>query len=161
MTVIPHEGGGGGASSDAAVIANDAGSDAGPRIEWLRQISASSSAQDEELALGPPDGRCAVLRNNGKILFELSPGIPTATAGTPGADLEVVVRGDGPYLVDVETDRHSTSGTNIGTSIVGSTPLDVDQFDVHEFRYVRVKNTTRTATVCVDAVGVYVDRPAP
>jgi hypothetical protein len=103
-----------------------------------------------------------VLRANGKLLIELTPGIPLTTAGTPAADLQVVVRdSSGAYRVDVEMDRHADAFTNIGSDIIGVTPIDVDQFDVHEFRYVRVKNSSRTATVCVDAVGVYTDRPAP
>lgn len=149
------------APSDAAVVPNDAGSDAGPSIEWLHVLTASSGADSEELALGPPDGRCAVLRPNGKLLLELTPGMPTTTARTPAADLEVIVReSSGPYLVDIEMDRHGDVFTNIGSEILGATPLDVDQFDVHEFRYVRVKNPSRTSTVCVDAIGVFTDRPA-
>jgi hypothetical protein len=160
VTMTVFEGRGATDAADAGPVSLDAGSDAGPQIEWLHQMSASSNADTEELALGAPDGQCAVLRPNGKLLLELSPGIPTTTARTPAPDVEVVVRhGSGAYLVDVELDRHSTTGVNIGTSIVDTTSLDVDQFDVHEFRYVRVKNTSR-AVVCVDAVGIFVDRAA-
>jgi serine/threonine-protein kinase len=158
----PFGSGGADASAgDAAVGAGDAGADAGPTIVWLHALSASNNADTESLALGPPDGRCAVLRSNGKLLFELTSEIPTQTAGTPAPDIQVVVRdGAGAYLVDVEMDRHSEAFTNIGEDIVGTTSIDVDQFDVHALRYVRVKNPLRTSTLCVDAVGVYVDRPA-
>ncbi len=150
-----------GIEPDGAREIVDAGSDAGPTIEWLHVMTSSSSADSEELALGPPDGRCAVIRPNGKILLELSSGFPIQTAGTPGADIEVVVRDGNPYRVDVEMDRHTDAFTNIGAEIVGTTAIDVDQFDVHQLRYVRVKNPSRTSLVCVDAVGVFVDRPAP
>ena len=148
--------------ADAGSAPHDAGSDAGPRIEWLRVLTASQSADSESLALGPPDGRCAVLRPMGKVLLELTPGTPTATAGTPAPDIEVVVReSSGSYRVDVEMDRHSEAFTTIGSDIVGVTPIDVDQFDVHAFRYVRVKNPSRNSLVCVDAVGVFVDGRPP
>jgi serine/threonine protein kinase len=148
-----------GASSDAGPTPIDAGTDAGPRIVWLHALTASSNADSEDNALGEPDGHCTVLRSNGKIMLELTADIPTQTAGSPAPDIEVVVRASsGPYLVDVELDRHSDAYTNIGSGIRDTTQIDVDQYDVHEFRYVRVKNPSRTSTVCIDAVGVYVAR---
>ncbi len=137
----------------------DVGTDAGPRIEWMRVLTASSGADTETFALGPPDGRCAVIRYGGKLLFELPPEVAHATAGTSAPDLEVVVRdATSPYRVEVGLERHTDTYTTIASDIVGVTPLDVDQFDVHEFRYIRVKNASRSSVVCVDAVGVYVDR---
>ena len=142
-----------------AGVPPDVGSDAGPRIEWARVLTASSGADTETFALGPPDGRCAVIRFGGKLLFELPPEVAHTTGGTEAPDLEIVVRdATSPYRVEVGLERHTDTYTTIASDIVGVTPLDVDQFDVHEFRYIRVKNASRSSVVCVDAVGVFVDR---
>jgi serine/threonine protein kinase len=142
---------------DAAPAAIDAGSDAGPRVEWLRMLNGSNNADDATLALGPPDGRCSVLRPNGKIVVEITPDLSLATDGAEHADLEVVVveSRSGPYRLDVSMTRHATEGwTNIGLDVIGSSPFDVDEFGVHRFRYVRVKNTEASSLVCVDAIGL-------
>ncbi len=146
------------ASVDAAPApALDAGSDAGPRIEWLRMLNGENNADDATFALGPPDGRCAVLRPNGKIIVEVTPDLSLDTDGAEGADLEVVLveSRSGPYRVDVSMTRHQVVGwTNVGLDVVGTSPFDVDQFDMHRFRYVRIKNAESRSLVCVDAIGL-------
>jgi serine/threonine-protein kinase len=145
------------APSDAGVL--DAPSDAGPRIAWLHVLTSSASADSEDLALGAPDGQCAVLRPDGNVTLELTPEMPTVTNGTPDPDLQIVVRdARSVYRVDVGLDHRNAAMHVIASEVVGTTALDVDETGVHEIRFVRVKNPSRTQTVCVDAVGVYVDR---
>jgi serine/threonine protein kinase len=142
---------------DAAVAAPDAGADAGPRVEWLRMLNGSNNADDATLALGPPDGRCSVLRPNGKLVIEVTPGLPFDTDGAEDADLEVVLvdSRSGPYRVDVSMTRHAMDGwINVGLDVIGSAPFDVDEFGSHRFRYIRVKNAETTSLVCIDAVGL-------
>jgi hypothetical protein len=100
-----------------------------------------------------------VIRPNGKIVLELTPGITNRGDGTEAAELEIVVdeAHSGPYRVDVATNRHAEDFINIASDMVGSAPLDVDQ--VHtgaSYRYVRVKNRSARGNVCLDAVGVHV-----
>ena len=145
------------AAMDAASVSADAGADAGGRVVWLRMLNGSANSDDEPLALGPPDGRCAVVRPNGKIVIELTPGLRQETDSGAEADLEVVVveSRSGPYRVDVSMTRHQTGGwTNVGLDVIGSAPFDVDEFQIHRFRYIRVKNASTTSLVCVDAVGL-------
>ena len=79
---------------------------------------------------------------------------------TQAADLEIVITGDttAPYRVDVGVERHEF--TTIAQGLVTSTPLDVDQFGIDRFRYVRLKNRTNrgTTTVCIDAVAALPQR---
>jgi predicted Ser/Thr protein kinase len=138
----------------------DAGVDAGPpepTVAWLQIVTAFDLADDPALALGATDGRCAVIRPNGKILLEITSGLPSVGDGTSAPELQVVVReGSGPYRIDIATDRHREQYINIASDLVGSAPLDVDQ--VHEaaaYRYIRIKNRGRT-NVCLDALGVFV-----
>ena len=149
----------GGVSSDAGVAAVDSAT-SGPHIEWLHVLDAFSGADTENLALGAPDGQCAVLRPDGTLTLELTPGLPTETNGTSDPDLQVVVRDPrSVYRVDVGMEPRAFALHVIASEVVGTTPLDVDEDGVHEFRFVRVKNPSHTQTVCVDAVGLYTDRP--
>ncbi len=141
--------------------APDAGSDAPapPSESWFRMVSGSDRAQDVTNALGPPDGRCAALSPNGKILLELEPGSRIRTDGRPTPDLRVVVSPESvAYRVDVLVERHETS-TQVGADVVGSITIDVDQFERRDYRYIRVKNGNRRGTVCLDAVAVIATGP--
>jgi serine/threonine-protein kinase len=137
----------------------DAAIDAAPvsQPRWLAILHDEENAQDATRALGTPDGQCGRIGRQGTIALELTPGVRIATDGTPAADLEIVIVGDttAPYRVDVGVERHEY--TTIAQGLVTSTPLDVDQFGIDRFRYVRIKNraTRGTATVCIDAVAAH------
>ncbi len=148
---------------DAAVIELDAGApDAGPpapEIAWLQIVAATNAADDPSLALGPPDGRCAVLRPNGKIVLEITSGMPAIGDGTDLPELQIYVDADrsGPYRVDVASARSPESNfVNVASDLVGTAPLDVDQVRGTAYRYVRIKNRSTRGNVCLDAVGLYV-----
>ncbi len=141
--------------ADAGPPPADAGTDAPTRSRsWLRVMSGSDRTTDVASALGEPDGNCARIAAGGKVLLELDAGSRIETDGQPTPDLDIVV---GPrsaaYRVDVLEQRHQTS-TQVGADVVGSSSLDVDQFEQAAFRYIRVKNTNRTGEVCLDAIGV-------
>jgi serine/threonine-protein kinase len=146
--------------ADAGVALPVEEPDAGPVVEWAHLVNASTNADSAELVLGPPDGRCAVLRTNGRLTVEF-PRHETPNTDAPDILVAVVESRSGPYRVDVAMDRHGDTFTTLGSEIAGSTPVDVDQFDLHAFRYVRIKNLSRTQLACIDAIGVYVDGPLP
>ncbi|UJR86931.1 serine/threonine-protein kinase [Sandaracinus amylolyticus] len=141
--------------ADAAVIA-DAGTDAAADEphEWLSILHFEERARDATHALGAPDGRCAVIAPGGTITLELTPGGRMLTDGTERPDLQVVVReGSGPYRVDVGVERRQFR--TVAQGLVASSPLDVDQFAIPRFRYVKIKNRATRGEVCVDAVAAY------
>jgi serine/threonine-protein kinase len=133
----------------------DAGADTlAVRPTWLAIMSGSDRTTDVGWALGPPDGHCATIAPGGKVLLELAPGTRIRTDGRPSADLAIVVDAfSAPYRVDVLRERREER-TQVGADVVGSVELDVDQFERTEFRYVRVKNSSRRGEVCLDAVAI-------
>jgi hypothetical protein len=141
----------------AGARAIDAGPpDAGPRTprDWLRIVQLERQVSDAALALGPPDGRYAVLRSGATLNLELAAGTRIATDGTPLPDvvIEIDEARSGPYRADVGVDRHQY--TTVGAELVGSLPLDVDQYGIRRIRYVRIKNRSRR-DLYVDAVGAF------
>lgn len=154
------EGAAGAAASDAGEAdagAEDAAIDAGdPSMpdEWVEILQYEDRATDATLALGPPDGRCARIAPGGTLHVELTPGARMTTDGDEGPDLRVIVLpGSAAYRVDVGVAPHQF--TTIAQGLVASTPLDVDQYGITRFRYVRVKNRERRGDVCVDAIGAF------
>lgn len=150
-------------AADGSALAGDAGPpDAGPvepEIVWLQIVAAANAADDPSLALGPPDGRCAVLRPNGKIVLEITSGMPAIGDGTDLPDLQVFVNAErsAPYRLDVASARSPESNfVNVASDLVGTAPLDVDQVRSTAYRYVRIKNRSTRGNVCLDAVGLYV-----
>ncbi len=145
--------------TDAGIArAIDAGLDAGRPEEpnqWVAILHYEDRAADATLALGPPDGRCARIQPRGTITLELAPGFRVETDGDDAPDLRVYVAGEATtgYRVDVGVERHQF--TTIAEGVVSSIPLDVDQFTIPRFRYVRIKNRERRGEVCIDAVGVW------
>jgi len=130
-----------------------------PTIAWLQIVAATNAADDPSLALGPPDGRCAVLRPNGKIVLEITTGMPSIGDGTELPELQIYVDAErsGPYRVDVASNRTPESNfINVASDLVGTAPLDVDQVRGTAYRYVRIKNRSTRGNVCLDAVGLYV-----
>jgi serine/threonine-protein kinase len=150
-------------SSDAGVAVEPPRSepDAGPppvRRAWLQIVAATDDTDDPALALGPPDGRCAVIRPNGKVLLEVGAELLVRGDGSPAPELEVVVDADrsGPYRVDLLVTRRRDEAVNVASDLVGSTALDIDEVAAGEgHRYVRIKNRSARGNVCLDAVGVY------
>jgi serine/threonine-protein kinase len=136
----------------------DAGLDAGdPTIppEWLTILHYEDRTEDSTAALGPPDGRCARIGPRGTIVLELTPGIRISTDGTEAPDLRVEIDAwrSGPYRVDVGVERRRF--TTIAQGLIESALLDVDQFGITRFRYVRIKNREARGIVCVDAVAAF------
>jgi hypothetical protein len=128
------------------------------RRAWLQIVAATDDTDDPALALGPPDGRCAVIRPNGKVLLEVGAELLVRGDGSPAPELEVVVDAarSGPYRVDLLVTRRRDEAVNVASDLVGSTPLDIDEVDAGEgYRYVRIKNRSTRANVCLDAVGVH------
>ena len=153
----------------------DAGVDAGPPIdaapeqdagpadwpdEWVGILHYENRVTDGTAALGEPDGRCAYIAPGGTITLELTPGARMMTDGGEGADLRVIVLREESvaYRLDVGAERNQY--TTIAQVLVDSIPIDVDQWDVPRFRYVRIKNRERQGRVCVDAVGVWRHAPS-
>ncbi len=148
-----------GADGGAGVRAIDAGPpDSGPEQirprEWIRIVQLQRQVSDAALALGPPDGQYAIVRHGGTLTLELAAGTRIATDGTPGPDLAIEIDDarSGPYRADVGVDRHQY--TTVGSELVGSLPLDADQYGIRRIRYVRIKNRGRR-DLYVDAVGAY------
>lgn len=143
-------------ASDAGVASVDAGADAGERpFGWMRMLNGEDQADDAANALGPPDGHCARLRPSGKIVLEVTPGVIARADGTPMPELQIIVSDtSGPYRVDIGVERTSEAFVNVAADVIGTGPIDLDQFGVQSFRYVRIKNRARATTVCVDAVGL-------
>jgi predicted Ser/Thr protein kinase len=148
---------------DAGAAANAPRSepDAGPpplRRAWLQIVAATDDTDDPALALGPPDGRCAVIRPNGKVLLEVGAELLVRGDGSPAPELEVIVDAarSGPYRVDLLVTRRRDEALNVASDLVGSTPLDIDEVAAGlGYRYVRIKNRSARGNVCLDAVGVY------
>jgi serine/threonine protein kinase len=142
-------------AGDAGIAPAEADAPAARPDEWLSILQYEDRADDAALALGPPDGRCALIAARGTITLELTPGVRVATDGTEAPDLEVVIdpARSGPYRVDVGVERRQF--TTIAEGLIHSTPLDVDQYEIRRFRYVRIKNREQRGTVCVDAVRAF------
>ncbi|WP_157069678.1 serine/threonine-protein kinase [Sandaracinus amylolyticus] len=139
-----------------AAAPHDAGTDAEGHLphEWLTILHFEERARDATHALGPPDGRCASIAPGGTITLELTPGARMLTDGTEHPDLQIEVReGSGPYRVDVGVERRQFR--TIAQGLVTSSPLDVDQFGIPRFRYVKIKNRATRGDVCVDAVAAH------
>jgi len=135
----------------------DAGADAPvvPTEAFFRMVTGTDRTTNAAFALGPPDGQCAEVGPGGKILLELPDSEVVQTDGGPAPDLHIIVRDDSvSYRVDVLV-RRNEDQTRVGADVVGSMRIDVDQFERETFRYVRVKNTNRRGTICVDAVGYF------
>jgi serine/threonine-protein kinase len=147
-------------ASDAGVAETvlDAGDPTMPR-EWSNILQFEDRATNATLALGPPDGRCARIAPSGTIHVELTPGSRMTTDGTDAPDVRVIVlEGSVAYRVDIGVERRQF--TTVAQGLIGSTPLDIDQYDLSRFRYIRVKNRERTGEVCVDAIGTFA-HPTP
>ncbi|MEC7523345.1 MAG: serine/threonine-protein kinase [Myxococcota bacterium] len=146
---------------DAGVPALDAGGDAGPPDagprtprEWTHIVHFQRRVDDAALALGPPDGRYAVVRPQGTLVLEIEAGTRIASDGTSQPDVRIEIddaRSD-PYRADVGVARNQY--TTVGSELVGSLGLDADQFEISRIRYVRIKNRGRR-NLYVDAVGAY------
>ena len=81
-------------------------------------------------------------------------GRPEHPDGGELPDLYVeILDGSESYRVDVAPELRQF--TTVAQGLVGSTPLDVDQFEIARIRYVKVKNRATRGEVCVDAVAVY------
>lgn len=134
----------------------DAGSEVSPRspTEWIRIVHFTRRVLQPALALGAPDGRYAVIQPQGTLTLELAAGIRIASDGGPGPDVFIQVDDErsGPYRADIGVERNQF--TTVGTALMGSLPLDSDQFDIARIRYVRIKNRG-TENLYVDAVGAY------
>ncbi len=137
----------------------DAGGSSEPIVasgarEFFRIVQYIKSVDDPALALGPPDGRYAVIHPGGTLHMEVAAGRRMASDGGPGPDFLVQIDDarSGPYRADVGVARHRF--TTVGSELVGSLPLDIDQFEIRRARYVRIKNRG-TGDVLVDAVGVF------
>jgi serine/threonine protein kinase len=151
----PIDGAGDAGPSDAAV---DAGDPTMPH-EWSQILQLEERVEEGTLALGPPDGRCARIAPGGTVHVELAPGVRMSTDGTAAPDVRVIIlEGSVPYRLDVGVERRQF--TTIAQGVIASTPLDVDQFGISRFRYVRVKNRAARGHVCVDAIGTYA-HPTP
>ena len=144
---------------DAGVVddaGTDAGYDAGPAqpSEWIRIVRQERNVRDAPLALGAPDGRYAVVLPAGTLTLELLAGTRIQSDGTSGPDLFIQIDDErsGPYRADVAVAVNTY--TTLGSALVGSLPLDVDQVDITRVRYVRLKNRG-TRNLYVDAVGAY------
>jgi Protein kinase domain len=137
---------------DAEADAGVGPSDAGPTGSWLEILQYEDRAEDAPLALGAPDGRCAKIHDRGTITLELTPGARIATDGSAAPDVQVILVGEesSPYRVDVGVERHQY--TTVAQGLLRSLPLDVDQYGISAFRYVRIKNRSGVGDVCVDAV---------
>jgi serine/threonine-protein kinase len=138
--------------------AADAGADAGPRTpaptDWIRIVHFQRRIRRAALALGPPDERYAIVPPRGTITLELAAGTRIVSDGGPGPDVFIRVDDErsGPYRADVGVERNRF--TTVGSELVGSLPLDSDQFGIRQIRYVRIKNRG-TRPVYLDAVGAY------
>jgi hypothetical protein len=123
--------------------------------EWVTILHYEDRTENATAALGPPDGRCARLQPRGTITLELTPGVRIVTDGTeaPDMSIEIGASQSGPYRVDVGVERHRF--TTIARGLVASALLDVDQYGIQRFRYVRIKNREGQGTVCIDAVGAF------
>jgi serine/threonine-protein kinase len=136
----------------------DAGTDAGPRTptptDWIRIVHFQRRIRRAALALGPPDQRYAIVPPRGTITLELAAGIRIASDRGPGPDVFIQIDDErsGPYRADVGVERNRF--TTVGSELVGSLPLDSDQFDIRQIRYVRIKNRG-TRNLYLDAVGAY------
>nr|MDQ3035499.1 hypothetical protein [Myxococcota bacterium] len=147
--------GGDAGAPDAAL---DAGDPTTPH-QWAHILQLEERTEDATLALGPPDGRCARIAPGGTVHVELTPGARMETDGTEAPDVRVYVsEGSTSYRVDVGVERRQF--TTIAQGLIASTPLDVDQYGISRFRYVRVKNRERRGEVCLDAIGTYA-HPTP
>jgi serine/threonine-protein kinase len=142
------------AEPTANVTDRDAGGDGLRPREWLRIVHFQREVTDAALALGPPDDRYAVVRPRGTLVLELNAGVRIATDGTAGPDFLVRIDDarSGPYRLDVGVARNRY--TTVGSELVGSLPLDADQFDIRRVRYVRLKNRGSVG-LYVDSVGAY------
>ena len=110
--------------------------------------------RDAALALGPPDGRYAVIQPQGTIVLEIAAGTRIATDGTSQPDVWIVIddaRSD-PYRADVGVARNQY--TTVGSELVGTLGLDADQFEISRIRYVRIKNRGRR-NLYLDSVGAF------
>ncbi len=152
-----------GVPDDAGVETDSGASDGGPPdagdaepepADWIRMVQLERNVTDAALALGPPDGRYAVVRPGGTLNLEAAAGTRIATDGAAGPDILIRIDDErsGPYRADVGVDSHRY--TTVGSAIVGSLPLDADQYGIDRIRYVRIKNRGRE-NLYVDAVGVY------
>ncbi len=122
--------------------------------EWSHILQFEDRVTDAPLSLGPPDGRCARIAPSGTIHVELTPGSRMTTDGTPAPDVRVIVlEGSVAYRVDIGVERRQF--TTVAQGLIDSTPLDIDQYELSRFRYIRVKNRERSGEVCVDAIGTF------
>lgn len=136
----------------------DAGDPTMPR-EWAHILQFEERVTNATWALGPPDGQCARIAPNGTIHVELTPGTQMSTDGTGAPDVRVIVlEGSAAYRVDIGVAPRRF--TTIAQGLIGSTPLDIDQYELSRFRYIRVKNRERRGDVCVDAIGTFA-HPTP
>lgn len=132
--------------------------DAGPVLrvptEWLRIVHFQRAVTHPSRALQAPDERYAIVHRGGTLTLELQPGRVITSDGTPAADFFVAVdeARSGAYRVDVGVARNQF--TTVGSELVGSLPLDADQYDIERIRYIRIKNRG-TSNLYVDAVGAY------
>lgn len=152
---------GGPEPADAGTPPIDAGQDAGPLdagprtpTEHTHIVHFQRRVRDAALALGPPDGRYAVIQPQGTIVLEIAAGTRIATDGTSQPDVWIVIddaRSD-PYRADVGVARNQY--TTVGSELVGTLGLDADQFEISRIRYVRIKNRGRR-NLYLDSVGAF------
>ena len=152
---------GGPEPDDAGTPPIDAGQDAGPLdagprtpTEHTHIVHFQRRVRDAALALGPPDGRYAVIQPQGTIVLEIAAGTRIATDGTSQPDVWIVIddaRSD-PYRADVGVARNQY--TTVGSELVGTLGLDADQFEISRIRYVRIKNRGRR-NLYLDSVGAF------
>ncbi len=125
-----------------------------PPAGWLRIVHFERNAEGAASAIGAPDRRYATIGPGGAITLELAPGALVSTDRGPGPDLFVVVDDarSGPYQLAVGTGHDALRV--VAPALVGSSPLDIDQYRVRRARYVRVEART-DEPVYLDAVGFY------
>lgn len=129
-----------------------------PPAGWLRIVHFQEGVDEPANALGAADGRFAVIRPGGRITLELAAGELVRSDRGPGPDLFIAVDDarSGPYRLEVGTGHHDLR--IVAHDLIGSLPMDMDQYRVRQARYVRI--SARGRPVYLDGVGYYRRREA-
>ncbi len=130
-----------------------------PPAGWMRVVHFQEGVSEPSNAIGPADGRYAVIEPGGRITIELAAGTVVAGDRGPGPDLFVAIDDtrSGPYQLAVGTGHQGLRV--IAHDLVGSVPLDIDQYRVRQARYVRI-SARSDRPVYLDSVGYYHQRAA-
>lgn len=139
---------------------NDASVETAPEppaeFVWLNVVHYQDQVENPAGSLGPPDGVCAIIAPQGKIVLELGSRYRLRRDHTDAPEIRVEVDAarSGAYRLDVAEVR----GTFVtaASDVVGSMELDVDGYDEpipETIRFLRIKNRS-SRPVCLDAIGV-------